>query len=226
MPAQPPSSDPKRAPAKAPASSMPSIAILITATRSHRMPPSAASAMGTARTTVACSMPVSEIDLPAVAHTRKAMARMTRPIPRDNPVHRPPPRRNSLVPRNARMIAAIRLKSWLGNTRLPTAQLSRGREILNVETLSHGASRKNMITAASNTSAKPLMMRRLSIMTAGAVPLVTAASADDPAGFVRSAMICPLFRLGGEQERQGALHQQRRSDKDDDQCLNNADHVD
>src|SRR5664279_1295123 len=63
-PIQPPSSEPTIAPVKAPDSIMPSMPMLTTATRSDSTPTRPPSAIGTARTTVASSMPVSENDLP------------------------------------------------------------------------------------------------------------------------------------------------------------------
>ncbi len=105
-PPQPPSSEPISAPVKAPASSMPSMAMLTTATRSESTPASPPSAIGTARTTVACSMPVSENALPAVAQTRKAVTATNRPKPSARPVQRIPPRMNCRAPRKASSAAA------------------------------------------------------------------------------------------------------------------------
>ena len=51
--------------------SIPPIPIFITATLSDRTPANPANAIGVALTTVACSIPVSEKDFPAVAHTKK-----------------------------------------------------------------------------------------------------------------------------------------------------------
>ena len=56
----------------APANSIPAIPMFITAPLSHIIPAIAAKAIGTALTTVACSIPVRENDLPAVAQTKKA----------------------------------------------------------------------------------------------------------------------------------------------------------
>ena len=61
---------------------MPSMPMLTTATRSDSTPTSPPRAIGTARTTVASSMPVSENDLPAVAQTRKAVTTRKKPMPR------------------------------------------------------------------------------------------------------------------------------------------------
>ncbi len=89
MPIQPPSSEPTSAPVKAPASSMPSMPMLTTATRSDSTPARPPSAIGTARTIEAWNMPVSENALPAAAQTRKAATASRKPMPRTRLDQRP-----------------------------------------------------------------------------------------------------------------------------------------
>jgi len=105
-PPNPPIKDPISAPVNAPASNIPSMAMLTTATRSDSTPANPPSAIGTARTIVACSIPVREKDLPAVAQTRKAATASTSPNPIESAVHRAPPRKNWRTPRKARTAAA------------------------------------------------------------------------------------------------------------------------
>lgn len=93
-PPTPPIKDPVSAAVNAPASSIPSTAMLTTATRSDSTPANPPSAIGTALTIVACSIPVREKDLPAVAHTRKAKTARTSPKPMESAVHLAPPRKN------------------------------------------------------------------------------------------------------------------------------------
>jgi hypothetical protein len=97
----PPNSEPTIAPVKAPDSSIPSMPMLTTATRSDSTPARPPSAIGTARSTVASSMPVSENALPSAAHTRKAVTTRNRPMPRNQLDQRAPPRRNWRTPKNA-----------------------------------------------------------------------------------------------------------------------------
>ena len=82
------------------------MAMLTTPERSQSVPARPPSAIGTARTIVACSMPVSEKDLPAVAQTRKAATAMARPTAIETVDHLAPPRMNWRTPRKARMAAA------------------------------------------------------------------------------------------------------------------------
>ena len=102
--------------------------ILTTATRSLRTPASPPMAIGTARTTVACSMPVSEKALPAVAQTRKAAMMIAKPMPSAQEAPLPVLETHCLTPRKARRAAAIQVNGPAGTTRLGSAQGSFGRD--------------------------------------------------------------------------------------------------
>ncbi len=101
----PVSSDETSTATKAPPSSMPSMAMLMTATRSHRTPDSAPSVIGTLRTMVACSIPMrlkDPTELWAVAHPRKANTKRMKPKANTRLDHLPNPRANWIPPSEAR----------------------------------------------------------------------------------------------------------------------------
>ncbi len=77
------------------------MAMLTTATRSQSTPASPPSAIGTARIIVACSMPVSENDFPAVAQVRNAVTSSKSPMPKRIPLVFAAPGRNCRTPKNA-----------------------------------------------------------------------------------------------------------------------------
>ena len=80
-PTHPPSNDPITTPVKAPPSSMPSIPILTTPERSHKIPDNAPKAIGVARAIVDTSMLISENSSPAVAQTISENTKTAKAIP-------------------------------------------------------------------------------------------------------------------------------------------------
>ncbi len=98
---------------------IPSMAMLMTAVRSHQMPLSAPKAMGVARSTVLASIPVRLKDLPAVAHTRKAITKRTSSTASRACGSRKP-RESWYPPMNAAMKPRMSTVSRAGTTRSGT----------------------------------------------------------------------------------------------------------
>ncbi len=107
IPTHGPSVDPTSAPTKAPDSSIPSMPMLITATRSHITPVSAPKVMGVLLITDTCSMPTRLNSLPAAAHPRKAKTNNIRPMPSTMLVALPKPRASCIPPRKASTAATV-----------------------------------------------------------------------------------------------------------------------
>ena len=92
-------SDAPTAPVNAPASNMPSIAILITPLRSHKMPARAPSVIGTLRETVSCNMPTRLNDSPEVAQDKKLITNIAVASAKTMFETLPNPRHNCAAPR-------------------------------------------------------------------------------------------------------------------------------
>ncbi len=149
-----PNKDPKSAPANAPAKSMPSIPMLITATRSHIIPAMAARAIGTALTTVACNIPVREKDFPAVAQTKKAATAKKKLIAK-NIVYSLGALTIKRAPKKAIIRDAIPIKFSAGSIKFGNAYGSEGLERRNVACPSITNTKNMKTTRASKMRKEP-----------------------------------------------------------------------
>ena len=98
------------------------------------------------------------------------------------------------------------------------AQTSRGRDSLNVDWLSMPVSSKNKTTSASATKAPPVIKERISSDRWGAFMACFWA-------WLNWLISHTLFTFCSETERQYLFYKQWRSDKDDDQRLDNTNKV-
>ena len=152
-----PKIEPKRAPANAPANSIPSIPMFITATLSHIIPAIAAKAIGTALTTVACSIPVRENDLPAVAQTKKA-AIAKKKLKATKIVKFLGAFIIILPPKKAINKADRPIKLWAGRIKLGRANGSVGLESLKVACPSIPRPKNKYITNPKKISDNPIIL--------------------------------------------------------------------
>ena len=109
--------DAPTAPVNAPASNMPSIAMLITPLRSHKMPPIAPSVIGTLRETVSCNMPTRLNDSPEVAHDKKLITNIA--VARASTIFEtlPSPRQSWAAPRPIKTMPKIQANCCAGIVR-------------------------------------------------------------------------------------------------------------
>ena len=152
-PAHGPYSEPITAPANAPPSNWPSIAILMTPLRSHRIPAIAPRVMGTLRVTVSCNMPVRLNEPPEVAHARKPTTNAAVEMARITLVHLPKPRYNWTAPSAPSITASTRANGCDGRTSV--------KESTSLKPASPGRpEKKNAEISARNISEKPTLRAR------------------------------------------------------------------